>query len=47
MEDFYEIGTVAKIKQMLRLPGDAIREIARMDAQAVFKLLEEEEYSIS
>ncbi len=24
-EDFYHIGTVAKIKQMLRLPGDTIR----------------------
>jgi len=24
-EDFYEIGTVCKIKQMLKLPGDAIR----------------------
>ena len=24
-EDFYHIGTVAKIKQMLKLPGDAIR----------------------
>ena len=24
-EDFYEIGTIARIKQMLRLPGDSIR----------------------
>lgn len=24
-EDFYHVGTVAKIKQMLKLPGDAIR----------------------
>ena len=24
-EDFYEIGTIAKIKQMLKLPGDAVR----------------------
>ena len=24
-EDFYEIGTVAKVKQMLKLPGDSIR----------------------
>jgi ATP-dependent Lon protease len=24
-EDFYRVGTVAKIKQMLKLPGDAIR----------------------
>lgn len=24
-EDFYEIGTISKIKQMLKLPGDAIR----------------------
>lgn len=24
-EDFYEIGTICKIKQMLKLPGDAIR----------------------
>lgn len=24
-EDFYQVGTVAKIKQMLKLPGDAIR----------------------
>lgn len=24
-EDFYQIGTIAKIKQMLRLPGDTIR----------------------
>ncbi|MCT4594819.1 MAG: endopeptidase La [Anaeromicrobium sp.] len=25
VEDFYEIGTICKIKQMLKLPGDAIR----------------------
>ena len=24
-DDFYQIGTIAKIKQMLRLPGDTIR----------------------
>ena len=24
-DDFYKIGTIAKIKQMLRLPGDSIR----------------------
>lgn len=24
-EDFYQVGTIAKIKQMLKLPGDAIR----------------------
>ena len=24
-EDFYKVGTIAKIKQMLKLPGDAIR----------------------
>lgn len=24
-EDFYEVGTLAKVKQMLKLPGDAIR----------------------
>ena len=24
-EDFYRVGTIAKIKQMLKLPGDAIR----------------------
>ena len=25
VDDLYEIGTVAKVKQMLRLPGDSIR----------------------
>jgi len=25
MEDFYHVGTIAKIKQMLKLPGDSIR----------------------
>ena len=24
-DDFYKVGTIAKIKQMLKLPGDAIR----------------------
>lgn len=27
-DDFYEIGTIAKVKQMLKLPGDTIRVLA-------------------
>ena len=25
VEDFYEVGTISKIKQLLKLPGDTIR----------------------
>ena len=32
--DFYQIGTVAKIKQMLKLPGDAIRVLVEGQTRA-------------
>ncbi len=36
-EDFYKIGTVAKIKQMLKLPGDAIRVLVEGISRGVIE----------
>ncbi len=36
-EDFYKIGTVAKIKQMLKLPGDAIRVLVEGLSRGIIK----------
>lgn len=44
-EDFYEIGTISKIKQMLKLPGDAIRVLVEGISRGKVKnLLQEEPY---
>lgn len=44
-EDFYEIGTICKIKQMLKLPGDAIRVLVEgVSRGKVETILYEEPY---
>lgn len=44
-EDFYEIGTICKVKQMLKLPGDAIRVLVEGVARGkVLEYLYEEPY---
>lgn len=42
-EDFYEIGTISKIKQMLKLPGDAIRVLVEGISRGRIKNVEQEE----
>ncbi len=37
IEDFYEVGTVAKIKQMLKIPGDAIRVLVEGVSRGVIE----------
>ncbi|WZL74128.1 endopeptidase La [Clostridiaceae bacterium 35-E11] len=45
VEDFYEVGTVSKIKQMLKLPGDAIRVLVEGIARGkIVEILQEEPY---
>lgn len=44
-DDFYHIGTVAKIKQMLKLPGDAIRVLVEgVDRAKVTKITDNKEF---
>jgi ATP-dependent Lon protease len=44
-EDFYQVGTIAKIKQMLKLPGDVIRVLAEgISRGTVVKLISETPY---
>lgn len=44
-EDFYQVGTIAKIKQMLKLPGDAIRVLVEGISRArIVKLLQEDPF---
>ncbi len=44
-EDFYEIGTICKVKQMLKLPGDAIRVLVEGVARGkVLEYIQEEPY---
>ncbi|NLK71803.1 MAG: endopeptidase La [Clostridiales bacterium] len=44
-EDFYTIGTIAKIKQMLKLPGDAIRVLVEGISRGVIeKIIFEDPY---
>lgn len=42
-EDFYEIGTISKIKQMLKLPGDAIRVLVEGISRGKIKNLVHED----
>ena len=37
IDDFYEVGTVAKIKQMLKIPGDAIRVLVEGVSRGVIE----------
>lgn len=44
-EDFYHVGTVCKIKQMLKLPGDAIRVLVEgINRGRITEVLKEEPY---
>ncbi|KAB3530077.1 endopeptidase La [Alkaliphilus serpentinus] len=44
-KDFYQIGTVSKIKQMLKLPGDTIRVLVEgISRGRIIKVLKEEPY---
>src|SRR5690554_689164 len=45
LEDFYHIGTIAKIKQMLKLPGGSIRVLVEgINRGRVVELTGEEDY---
>ncbi|NLJ77928.1 MAG: endopeptidase La [Tissierellia bacterium] len=45
IDEFYHIGTVAKIKQMLKLPGGSIRVLVEgIDRGEVVEILDEDEY---
>lgn len=45
VDDFYEVGTISKIKQMLKLPGDAIRVLVEGIARGkILEVLQEEPY---
>lgn len=44
-EDFYKIGTISKIKQMLKLPGDAIRVLVEgVDRAEIKEITSEDPY---
>ncbi|WP_269902687.1 endopeptidase La [Crassaminicella thermophila] len=44
-DDFYEVGTIAKIKQMLKLPGDAIRVLVEGISRAkIVEILQEDPF---
>ncbi|MBS4539494.1 endopeptidase La [Clostridium sp. D2Q-11] len=45
VDDFYEVGTVCKIKQMLKLPGDTIRVLVEgINRGKVREIIQEEPY---
>ena len=47
-EDFYEVGTVSKIKQLLKLPGDTIRVLVEGISRAkIESVLEDDEYFLA
>lgn len=44
-DDFYHVGTVAKVKQMLKLPGDTIRVLVEGIARGrILEILQEDPY---
>lgn len=46
-EDFYKVGTISKIKQLLKLPGDTIRVLVEGIARAEIKsIISEEPYFV-
>lgn len=48
VEDFYHVGTVAKVKQMLKLPGGSIRVLVEgMNRGKVSKIVQEEPFFIA
>ena len=45
IEDFYEVGTISKIKQMLKLPGDAVRVLVEGISRGRIKeIIQQEPY---
>jgi ATP-dependent Lon protease len=45
IEDFYEVGTISKIKQLLKLPGDTIRVLVEGISRAkIREIISEEAY---
>ncbi len=45
IEDFYQVGTIAKIKQMLKLPGDAIRVLVEgINRGKILNIVQEDPY---
>lgn len=47
IEDFYHVGTVAKVKQMLKLPGGSIRVLVEgINRGKVAKIVQEEPYFV-
>lgn len=45
VEDFYEVGTISKIKQLLKLPGDTIRVLVEgVDRAEIKEIISEETY---
>jgi len=48
MEDLYTVGTIAKIKQLLKLPGDAVRILIEGISRAeIAEFLQEEPYFVA
>lgn len=44
-EDFYEVGTISKIKQLLKLPGDTIRVLVEgLNRGKIHKVISDESY---
>ncbi|HYF84495.1 MAG TPA: endopeptidase La [Clostridia bacterium] len=47
-EDFYEVGTISKIKQLLKLPGDTIRVLVEGISRAkIQEIISEEAYFLA
>lgn len=44
VDDFYQIGTICKIKQMLKLPGETVRVLVEGIARGRIKEIRDEEY---
>ncbi|MDF2841360.1 MAG: endopeptidase La, partial [Clostridia bacterium] len=45
IEDFYEVGTISKIKQLLKLPGDTIRVLVEGISRArIEEIVSEEQF---
>jgi ATP-dependent Lon protease len=44
-EDFYEVGTICKIKQLIKLPGDTVRVLVEGIARGrILEITQEEEF---
>jgi ATP-dependent Lon protease len=47
MEDFYEVGTISKVKQLLKLPGDTIRVLVEGISRAkIEEMVSDEQFFI-